>query len=317
MCMESVSLFQMEETAMSRLECVAWKGLLLGLIVVSGSRRECFAAEKSAPELQWLTDYSQAMEQAKTERKTLLILFQRSDFNSVPDAYERQYLPAQADLLQSYVLVKIPTNGTISMGGKPLQLLSHAAFREMHGSPGIAMVDLAHPKAAYYGYVVSVFPFQRGKYYDFKPQHLPVALSLPAGSLSQRSMVYAVRVHPERPGSTTSGDLNPVLADEANKQSNYQAAINVQGHHNWDSRFGRILSRLLSLGGRRPTEYPVEVVAESWPGQDLMDSCVDCVASWRQSPGHWSAVQARQASYGYDIRQGSNGIWYATGIFAN
>jgi len=40
-----------------------------------------------------------------------------------------------------------------------------------------------------------------------------------------------------------------------------------------------------------------------------------CVASWRQSPGHWDAVKAQQASYGYDIREGSNGIWYATGIF--
>ena len=66
----------------------------------------------------------------------------------------------------------------------------------------------------------------------------------------------------------------------------------------------------------RRRSAPVEVVAESWPNQNLIDSCVDCVHSWRQSPGHWSAVQARQASYGYDIRRGGNGIWYATGIFA-
>jgi hypothetical protein len=272
---------------------------------------------KGSPELKWSTDYAQAMEQAKSEQKLLLILFQRPDFNAVPDAYERQYLPAQAKLLSSYVTLKLPTTATISIGGKPTRLLSHASFAQMKGSPGIAILDFAHPKQLYYGYVVSVFPFQRGKYYDFRPEHLPVALTLPAGSLSQRSMVYAVRVHPERPASTASGELHPVLADEANKQSNYQAAINLQGHHQWESRFGRIMSRLLGFGGRQPTSYPVEVVAESWPGEDLMDSCVDCVASWRQSPGHWSAVQARQASYGYDIHQGSNGIYYATGIFAN
>ena len=67
--------------------------------------------------------------------------------------------------------------------------------------------------------------------------------------------------------------------------------------------------------GRGERGMPVEVVAESWPDQDLMDSCVDCVASWRQSEGHWNAVKAKQVSYGYDIREGSNGIWYATGIF--
>jgi hypothetical protein len=57
------------------------------------------------------------------------------------------------------------------------------------------------------------------------------------------------------------------------------------------------------------------VCAESWENQDLLDSCVDCVASWRQSSGHWNAVRSPQSAYGYDIRRGPNGIWYATGIF--
>jgi hypothetical protein len=61
----------------------------------------------------------------------------------------------------------------------------------------------------------------------------------------------------------------------------------------------------------------VEIVAESWPGQGLTDACVDCVQSWRQSSGHWRNVRTPHGSYGYDIRQGANGIWYATGIFAN
>jgi uncharacterized protein YkwD len=102
-----------------------------------------------------------------------------------------------------------------------------------------------------------------------------------------------------------------LLEKEAQAQSQYQADIGVQGHHNWDSRFQRISGQLT---GYAP---PSEVVAESWPGQDLMDSCVDCVASWRQSPGHWSAVSGRHRVFGYDIRRGHNGIWYGTGIFAN
>jgi hypothetical protein len=98
---------------------------------------------------------------------------------------------------------------------------------------------------------------------------------------------------------------------EAKSHSRYQARIRVQGHHNWGRRFGRI-SRFLP-GGLRAQE----VVAESWPRQGLLDAAVDCVASWRQSAGHWSAVRSRQVRFGYDIRRGSNGIWYATGIFGN
>jgi hypothetical protein len=60
-----------------------------------------------------------------------------------------------------------------------------------------------------------------------------------------------------------------------------------------------------------------EVVAESWPDQNLIDSCIDCVDSWRHSPGHWRAVRGRHRLFGFDIRRGRNGIWYGTGIFAN
>jgi len=92
----------------------------------------------------------------------------------------------------------------------------------------------------------------------------------------------------------------------------------VQGHQQWESRFHRIISRLTGRGrGRAMSPAPIEVVAESWPNQNLVDSCVDCVDSWRHSSGHWAAVNGEHDSYGYDIQLGTNGIWYATGIFSN
>jgi hypothetical protein len=123
-------------------------------------------------------------------------------------------------------------------------------------------------------------------------------------------MVFAVRIHPESPAST-KGDLDPHLAHEAKSHSEYQAQIHVQGHHNWESRFPRI-HRLLGFG-----LTPQEVVAESWPHENMLDAAVDCVHSWRQSSGHWGAVKRDQPKFGYDMRRGSNGIWYATGIFGN
>jgi hypothetical protein len=115
-------------------------------------------------------------------------------------------------------------------------------------------------------------------------------------------MILAVRLHPENPRST-EGFCDPGLCGEAESHSAHQARIRRQGHHGWETRSQR-------LGGAA-----AEVCAESWENQDLLDSCVDCVASWRQSPGHWRGVSGSHSAYGYDIRRGSNGIWYATGIF--
>jgi hypothetical protein len=271
--------------------------------------------------LVWLDDYRTATNQAKAEKKLVLLHFYRAAdqtkkeaaaaIDSVANIERALEEPGVRDRLNNYVLVKLPVESEIKIKGEPVQLLQHGAFFELRKGPGLAVIDYAHENTEYHEHVVSVLPFTPGKYYRFRPSHIVALLDLPAGTLTQRSMIFAVRIHPERPASTT-GEDDPVLLSEAKSHSNYQAQVRVQGHHHWDSRFQRIIGRLL---GRGKPGAPVEVVAESWPQQDLMDSCVDCVASWRQSEGHWSAVSARQASYGYDIRQSDNGIWYATGIF--
>jgi len=268
----------------------------------------------------WLDSYSEAMRQAKAEKKMMLIHFFR------PADQRRQEAPDAADsvinvercfskrsvveTLGGFVLVKLPLDTSITVAGRPQKLLDNAAFVELHKGAGIAVIDLAHEDADYYGYVVSVLPFTPGKYYRFRPSHIEALVDLPPGTLTQRSMVLAVRIHPEHPAST-SGKEDPVLLSEAAGHSNYQAQTHSLGHQGWGGRFERIIGKLL---GRGSWGSPVEVVAESWPGQDLVDSCVDCVDSWRQSSGHWSQVKARQAGYGYDIREGDDGIWYATGI---
>jgi hypothetical protein len=137
---------------------------------------------------------------------------------------------------------------------------------------------------------------------------LRVLLELPIGSLTQRTLIYAVRLHPESPRST-DGHSHPLLFEEAEKHSSHQASIGVQGHHAWDQRFHRINARLPA------GVIAQEVCAESWPGQDLFAAAVECVHSWRQSSGHWSAVSGRHAYFGCDMKRGANGIWYATGIF--
>jgi hypothetical protein len=171
------------------------------------------------------------------------------------------------------------------------------------------MIDLRDPEQPYCGRVVTALPFAGGKYYRWANSHLNVALDLPPGTISQRTMIWAVRIHPETPRST-AGQPHAALAGAAASHSAHQAQIGVQGHHSWETRFHQVCS---AAGAHTASE----VVAESWPNENLIDACLDCVASWRHSPGHWNAVRTRHRLFGYDIRRGRNGIWYGTGIFAN
>jgi hypothetical protein len=254
------------------------------------------------------TDYKKAMSEAAQSRKMLFVYFHEPGRTPARRAFEDKTL-AELEIkekLKRYVVVHLPTDARITVDGKSLELLAHPSFAEMLGRPGVAAIDLAHERADYYGHVVSTFPFSPGKYY--RKEAMSIILDLPPGTLTQRTMIYAVRIHPERPAST-QGQFSNVLADEAKSHAHYQASIQVQGHHSWDSRFHRINAKLSN------EVLAQEVVAESWPNESLVEACVDCVDSWRQSPGHWGAVRGRHAMFGYDIKRGRNGIWYATGIF--
>jgi len=260
------------------------------------------------PELDWLTDYAEAMRLATKEQRNLIIYFHDHGQSAARKAFETRTLanPKIKESLSNYILVDLDKDATVKTAQDTVVLLKHPSFAEMLGRPGVAIVDLTHEHAPYYKHVVSTFPFTAGKY--FRTEALAIILDLPPGTLTQRTMIYAVRIHPEAPAST-QGQLHNVLADEANRHSTYQASITLQGHHQWDSRFQRINAKL--PGGA----VAQEVVAESWPNEGLVEACVDCVHSWRQSPGHWGAVRSRQPLFGYDIKRGRNGIWYATGIF--
>jgi hypothetical protein len=238
----------------------------------------------------------------------LFIYFHDTEMTAARRAFETESLSAlvNQEKLKRYVFVKLPKDAQIKVQGQPVVLLEHGAFAEMLGRPGIAVIDLVHERSELWGHVVSTFPFTPGKYY--RKEALSIILDLPPGTLTQRTMIYAVRIHPESPKST-QGQLHNVLAEEAKSHAHYQASILVQGHHSWDARFHRINSKLPS------GVIAQEVVAESWPNESLVEACVDCVDSWRQSPGHWGAVRSRHPLFGYDIKRGRNGIWYATGIF--
>jgi len=276
----------------------------VGKTIAAGPTADGARAAKVA----WRNDYIAAMKTAEAERRMMLVFFCNPVKTELCSRFKAEVLddPVVCRKLQRYVCVQLPLDARITVKGKETVVLQHAAFTEMLGRPGIAIIDFAHPDAELRGYVVSTFPITKQLWYT--PRRMGVILDLPPGTLTQRTLIYAVRVHPDNP-SSTAGQIDRTLMQEAGSHASYQAKIRLQGHHNWETRFHRI-------NGTLPRGLTAsEVCAESWPGEHLVEAAIECVRCWRYSEGHWSAVRARHPVYGYDMKRGSNGTWYATGIF--
>jgi hypothetical protein len=237
--------------------------LALGLMLVAG-----WSGRAAAATVVWGDDYRTAYGQAEETGRQLFVWFdQAGGEHSEPWADDPWSDAEVQKRMERFVPVRVTTASVIEEQGNPIVLSKHPAFGELSGSAGLAIVDLADSRSPHFGHVVSVYPFAAGR--RVPKNELIVLLGLPAGSLTQRTLIFAVRTHAESPQSAT-GESLPLLAREAEKHSRYQASI---------------------MNG--------------------------CVRSWRHSPGHWRAVHSAHAVYGYDMKRGRNGIWYATGIFAD
>ncbi|MFM7070286.1 MAG: hypothetical protein ACKO38_00625 [Planctomycetota bacterium] len=270
------------------------------------------ASTATAPAaITWRESYGEGWRAAEHERRLLLLQLWTPSDRKAAEVWRRETTNTTAlrERLEGYVLAHCDASQSATVADANA-IGRHPAFAELRGRSGLAIVDLQSTGRSSYGRVISLVPaVGTGDATRFPSvASVQVLLDLPVGSLTQRTLIYAVRLHPERPRST-NGLSNPLLMEEAEKHSSYQASIGVQGHHAWDRRFHAINARLPSGA------IAQEVCAESWPGQDLFAAAIECVHSWRQSSGHWSAVSGHQTFFGYDMKRGSNGVWYATGIF--
>ena len=265
-------------------------------------------AADSPPSPEWHTNYQAAREGARTEGKSLLVWFYDPAFPEANSRFQDDVLGAAtiATRIESrFVAASISIGTSAQPESDQRRLIDHAAFAELRGRPGLAIVDFADEFAPTYGCVVSVYPFSTDL---ITQERLDVLLALPPGTLTQRTLIFAIRTHRDLPASA-AGDMHPLLADEAASHARYQAGLKLQGHHHWNARFHAINAQLPA------GHVSYEVCAESWPGQTLLDAAEECVESWRHSSGHWGQVSGRAEFYGYDMQRGTSGVWYATGIF--
>src|SRR5207249_4147670 len=113
------------------------------------------------------------------------------------------------------------------------RLLDVGALDEMMGRPGLAVISTHNQELPNYMEAISVHPFV-GSHYgwvpDYGAEEVAVILDLPPrATLTQRSMIYAIRVHPERPRSV-HGLLHPSLLNHAEQHSRRQASQGRQHH---------------------------------------------------------------------------------------
>ena len=112
--------------------------------------------------------------------------------------------------------------------------------------------------------------------------------------------------------SLTTGTNHPVLQQAAELHAAYQADIGVQGHQNWQRRTDTLRTLLSECN-----EFK-ECCAESWDWNTMEQAAPEMFNSWRQSPGHWSAIDGECSFYGYAMALNERkNIWYACAIFAN
>ena len=269
-------------------------------------------SKRNTQSVEWLTDYHQARAEALRVKKDLLIHFSVA----TDDWRQRRFITetaAQPDvnrLLSEFVCVRLPMHYTITVDDQQQVLLRLPDFEILQRHGGLAVVDLSDPVSTTHGQVTAGLPFIKPNYYVTafeSPSSVRTLLGLPPGTLAERMMIYAIRMHPEAPRSTT-GVLSPILRKAASDHSHRQARLERQGHQQWQSRFEQIWAQ---IGGKPP----VEICAESWPDEPLLTACLGCVDAWRQSAGHWKSVAGSHPLYAFSIHRGRNRIWYATGIF--
>ncbi|MDR3182172.1 MAG: hypothetical protein LBT89_04490 [Planctomycetaceae bacterium] len=258
--------------------------------------------------IHWETDYTAALRSAKESRRNLLVYFDAesaaSEHAAACSTFNQTVLQnwnVQSELAR-YVLLKLPM---AELEANPA--VQEYYSTEMANHPGLVLSEFENPDAPYYGQTVAILPFWQSVA-PTVPEMLKF-LTLPAGTLTQRTMIYAVRIHQHQPLGA-DGIPDPIAVSAATEQAEYQADKGVMGHQNYGGRSSRALE---ALGGGSPSE----ICAQSYSSKSLFEGAIGCMRAWRNSSAHWNLVRRQHTYFGFDIRRGKGDAWYATGFFVD
>ena len=276
---------------------------------------------KNTEPIHWETDYKYAMRKAEDLARFLLIYLYADGDQDLPET--SAYLPVvpacmefetvvlEDDSVRSglnrYVLLKMPMDAKVpDMDGGTQSLYSLPGFEHMLELPGLVVLDFSSRNMPFFGEVVGILPFMRGECPTTK--QATVFLNLPPGTLTQRTLTYAVRIHPDQPLSS-DGEPLPIVVWETTAHALYQAERGIISHINFGTRSAKIKEM---LGGEGK---PAEICAMSQSGISLFEGALSCMRLWRYSSRHWAIAKKEHTYYGYDMALGRSGAWHGVGYF--
>jgi hypothetical protein len=173
---------------------------------------------------EWSSEYVAAYQRAIAERRFLIMLFREPA--SGAGNVSTDGLPDAADIAGAGDVIRVVVPTTMPVPGQPIEtaprLLDHRSFRHLQGEPGIAIVDLTRTDSPNFGRVVSAFPgaTEQGSIIEA----LQPALSLPEGTIAQRSLLQSLRL--DLPKSAfTDLKYDEKLNELANRNSRPDRAV--------------------------------------------------------------------------------------------
>ena len=262
----------------------------------------CVEAALSAPlGDQWAESASRAHKSAMAEKKYLFVEFVLEGSEAVTPKMQVQ---SPRHVFATYEVAKEKDGGW----------RDSKAFSPLSTRNGVVILDYTGEKGdGTYGKVVSVMPAHK-----VNKTNIQTLLERPKGTLTQRTMTWAVRVHPQNPQST-EGQAGQALLDHAQRWARKMATESATTRRPYYSG-----SMLQTPAQVHSTNYPgsAEVLSTTWMGQgpEVTDAATELVGTWHdayngQNAGHWGFVLRRWSSYGYDMGYDAvNRMWYACGV---
>ncbi len=271
--------------------------------------------ETPAESLAWHSDYLAAYVEASQEKRYLLMLFRDAVFGGEPlAATDAVFAPSMRPMLEQFSRVELPLNAAMPIlsdkdheaqkTGLPNLLLKHRSFRHLGMHPGIAVIDLTDPGSPNHARVVTVLPLPESG--QFQDDTLMLALNLPQGAISQRTLLFAIRsTVPD--SSLSMRQFNPTLVELAHRNSRYMANAGQAGSFDQKTRQQRIEQEF------GPQAELKKLVFATESETTIHDAALQAVTSWIETSESFEVLDAPATAMGMDMFQNSeSGRWFVT-----
>ncbi len=283
--------------------------------IVQSETAEVTKPETPVDSLKWHSDYIAAYVEASQKKRYLLMLFRDAIAGGEPLAsIDDVFAPSMRPILEQFSRVELPLNAVMPIladknndsqkKGLPNLLLKHRSFRHLGTQPGIAVVDLTNRSSPNYARVVTVLPLPESG--QFQNGSLTLALNLPKGTISQRTLLFAIRsTVPD--SSLSMREFNSTLVELAHRNSRYMSSAGQTGSFDQETRQQRIEQEF------GPQAELKQLVFATDSEATIHEAALQAVTKWIETSESFDVLDAPATEMGMDMFQNfESGRWFVT-----